>query len=337
MNADGRRLSEFDYELPEELIAQQPLQDRAASRMLVVDRAKGTWEDREFREFPSYVRTGDCLVLNDTRVFPSRLYGRRENGTGRVEIFLTRATSADGLTWEALVRPGKKMRSGERIVIADDLTAEILGRGEFGERTIRLHPQGDLNVILERVGHVPLPPYIRRPDTTEDRERYQTVFAEERGSVAAPTAGLHFTPEILAACRTAGAEITRVTLHVGLGTFQPLHTENLDDVKLHSEQVRVPPETIAAMDRARRVVAVGTTAVRAIESETTNGETHLFIQPGFTFRRTGALLTNFHLPKSSLLVLVCAFTGLELALGAYRHAVESRCRFFSYGDCMLIL
>src|SRR6185436_13771720 len=201
------------------------------------------------------VGPGDCLVLNDTRVFPSRLYGRRENGTGRVQIFLTRATSADGLTWEALVRPGKKMRSGERIMIADDLTAEILGRGEFGERTVRLHPQGDLNAILDRVGHVPLPPYIRRPATAEDRERYQTVFAQERGSVAAPTAGLHFTPGILDACRAAGAEIAPVTLHVGLGTFQPLHTENLDDVKLHAEQVRVPVETIEAMYRARRVVA----------------------------------------------------------------------------------
>lgn len=331
------RLSEFDYELPEELIAQQPLHDRAGARILVVDRAKGTWEDHEFREFPSFIGTGDCLVLNDTRVFPSRLYGRRESGTGRVEIFLTRATSTDGLTWEALVRPGKKMRSGERVVIADDLSAEILGRGEFGERTVRLHPQGDLDTILDRVGHVPLPPYIRRPDTLDDRDRYQTVFAQERGSVAAPTAGLHFTTEILNACRAAGAEVARVTLHVGLGTFQPLHSENLDEVTLHAEQMRVPAEAIAAMDRARRVVAVGTTAVRAIESETQSGDTRLFIKPGFTFRRTGAMLTNFHLPKSSLLILVCAFAGRALALEAYRHAVESRYRFFSYGDCMLIL
>jgi S-adenosylmethionine:tRNA ribosyltransferase-isomerase len=214
------RLSEFDYELPEELIAQEPLQDRAASRMLVVDRAKGTWEDRGFREFPSFVGAGDCLVLNDTRVFPSRLYGRRENGTGRVEIFLTRATSADGLTWEALVRPGKKMRSGERIVIADDLTAEILGRGEFGERTVRLHPQGDLDTTLDRVGHVPLPPYIRRPDTSEDRERYQTVFAQARGSVAAPTAGLHFDEPLLAALGAAAVdEIQRPFEPCGLNAW----------------------------------------------------------------------------------------------------------------------
>lgn len=340
-------LSEFDYPLPPELIAQEPLADRAGARMLVVDRASGTWQDRMFRDLPSYLRAGDCVVLNDSRVFPSRLLGRRENGTGQVEIFLTRPSpavqSSDGLTWEALVRPGKKMRSGERILITPELTAEILGRGEFGERTVRLHPQGELFEVLDRVGHVPLPPYIRRPDSASDRTRYQTVFARERrdlrdgGSVAAPTAGLHFTPEILDACQSAGAAIARVTLHVGLGTFQPLHTEVLEDVHLHAERLVVPPETLRAMDDAARVIAVGTTSVRAIESDPAASETSLFIQPGFRFRRTGAILTNFHLPKSSLLVLVCAFAGRELALGAYRHAVEQRYRFFSYGDCMLIL
>jgi S-adenosylmethionine:tRNA ribosyltransferase-isomerase len=330
-------LRDFDYELPEELIAQQPLQDRAASRMLVVDRASGTWEDRTFREFPSFLHSSDCLVLNNSRVIPSRLFGQREHGTGRVEIFLTKPVSADGLTWEALVRPGRKMRTGERVIIADDLSAEILARGEFGERTVRLHARGDLQNVLDRVGHVPLPPYIRRDDTVADRERYQTVFAQERGSVAAPTAGLHFTPEILDACRAAGAEIAHVTLHVGLGTFQPLHADALDKVMLHAEALQVPPETIAAMDRARRVVAVGTTSVRAIESETDHAETNLFIRPGFEFRRTGAMLTNFHLPRSSLLILVAAFTGLDLTRAAYRHAVENRYRFYSYGDCMLIV
>jgi S-adenosylmethionine:tRNA ribosyltransferase-isomerase len=329
-------LSDFHYDLPEELIAQQPLADRAASRMLVVDRQSGSWQDRMFRDLPSFLGSGDCLVLNDSRVFASRLLGRRENGTGQVEIFLTRAVSPDRLTWEALVRPGKKMRTGERIVIAPELTAEILGRGEFGERTVRLHPAGDLDTVLDRVGHVPLPPYIRRPDTSEDRERYQTVFARARGSVAAPTAGLHFTPEILDACRAAGAEIARVTLHVGLGTFQPLHAEKLEEVRLHAESFGVPDEAVEAMSRATRVVAVGTTSVRAIESEGV-GETSLFIRPGFEFRRTGAMLTNFHLPGSSLLVLVCAFAGIELALGAYRHAVAERYRFYSYGDCMLVL
>jgi S-adenosylmethionine:tRNA ribosyltransferase-isomerase len=330
-------LSDFDYHLPEELIAQEPLADRAASRMLVVDRASGIWQDRTFREFPSFLHPGDCLVLNDSRVFPSRLYGHREGHSGRVEVFLTQQESTDGLRWSALVRPGRKMRSRERIVISDELTLEIVGRGEFGERTIKLSPIGDVFDVLERAGHVPLPPYIRRPDTIADRERYQTVFARERGSVAAPTAGLHFTPEVLDACRVAGAAIARVTLHVGLGTFQPLHTEIIEDVKLHSESFVVPPEATRAMDAASRVVAVGTTSVRAIESDPARPRTELFISPGFRFQRTGAMLTNFHLPKSSLLVLVAAFAGQDLALSAYRHAVEARYRFFSYGDCMLIL
>jgi S-adenosylmethionine:tRNA ribosyltransferase-isomerase len=330
-------LSDFDYHLPDGLIAQEPLPDRAASRMLVVHRTTGQWEDRSFRDFPAYLSPGDCLVLNDSRVLPSRLYGRREHGTGRVEIFLAKPISSDGLTWEALVHPGRKMRTGERVLISDDLTAEILGRADFGERSVRLHPNGDLLAVLERVGHVPLPPYIRRPDTAADRERYQTVFAREPGSVAAPTAGLHFTPEILAACRASGASLFHVTLHVGLGTFQPLRTETLENVHLHRESFVVPPETAQAIKEANRVVAVGTTAVRAIESDPSAAETDLFIQPGFQFRHTGSMLTNFHLPKSSLLVLVCAFAGRELALEAYRYAVSRKYRFYSYGDCMLII
>jgi len=326
------RVDEFDYKLPEELIAQQPLADRDGARMLLVDRAKGTWEDRMFRDFPSYVHEDDCLVLNDSRVFPSRLYGRREHGTGRVEIFLTRQITAN--TWEALVRPGKKMRTGERVIIAEDLSAEILGRGDFGERVVRLDPQGDLFEVLERVGHVPLPPYIRRADISADRSRYQTVFAQERGSVAAPTAGLHFTPEILAQCR---GEIARITLHVGLGTFQPLRDDVVENITLHEESFVVPPQAIRAMDRAKRVIAVGTTSVRAIESDLSLPVTRLFLYPGKTFRRTGAMLTNFHLPKSSLLILVCAFAGKELALEAYRHAVAEKYRFFSYGDCMFVV
>ncbi len=335
-------LSEFDYPLPPELIAQQPLPDRAASRMLVVDRKTGTWQDRMFQDFPSYLEPGDCIVLNDSRVFPSRLFGTREHGTGRVEIFLTKQLSPDALTWSALVRPGRKMRTGEHVRISEELSAEIVGRGEFGERIVRLHPEGHLFDVLERTGHVPLPPYIQRPDSAADRERYQTVFARERGSVAAPTAGLHFTPRVLDQCRDAGADIVYVTLHVGLGTFQPLHTEVLEDVRLHAESFTVPPETVHALAAARRVVAVGTTSVRAIESqvlkpETKAPETDLFISPGFVFRRTGAMLTNFHLPKSSLLVLVSALAGRELILNAYQHAVRERYRFFSYGDCMLIV
>ena len=330
-------LSEFDYHLPPELIAQQPLEERAGSRMLVVDRARGSWDDGMFRDFPAHLKPGDCVVLNDSRVIPSRLLGRREHGTGEVEVFLTKPVGSDGLTWEALVHPGRKMRTGERIVISEDLTVEILARGEHGERSVRLLPRGDLYEVLDRVGHTPLPPYIRRPDTGADRERYQTVYAAERGSVAAPTAGLHFTPEILDACRGAGAEIARVTLHVGLGTFQPLHTEVIEEVRLHTESFSVPAQTVSAMDRASRVVAVGTTSVRAIESDASRAETDLFIAPGFRFRRTGAMLTNFHLPRSSLFVLICAFAGKDLALAAYRHAVEQRYRFFSYGDCMLIV
>lgn len=322
---------DFDYHLPEELIAQQPLPERDGARMLVVDRTKGTFEDRMFRDFPSYTQTGDCIVLNDSRVFPSRLFGRREHGTGRVEIFLTRQVA--GNTWEALVRPGKKMRTGEKIIISEELSAEILGRGEFGERILNLHTPGDLFEVLEKVGHVPLPPYIRRRDTIADRSRYQTVFAKDRGSVAAPTAGLHFTPQILAKCH---GEVARVTLHVGLGTFQPLHGDVIENIKLHEEMFTVPEETVQAMDRAKRVIAVGTTSVRAIESDP-GKVTRLFLYPGAKFRRTGALLTNFHLPKSSLLILVCAFAGKDLTLAAYRHAVEEKYRFFSYGDCMLVV
>src|ERR1700730_1757448 len=222
-------LSDFDYLLPDHLIAQEPLPDRAASRMLVLHRTTGKWEDRTFRDLPTYLSPHDCLVLNDSRVLPSRLYGHREHGTGRVEIFLTKPVSSDGLTWEALVHPGRKMRTGERIVISDDLTAEILGRADFGERIVRLRPLGNLYDVLNRVGHVPLPPYIRRPHPPADRERYQTVFAREPGSAAAPTAGLHFTPEILDACKDAGAHVEHVTLHVGLGTFQPLRSETLED------------------------------------------------------------------------------------------------------------
>jgi S-adenosylmethionine:tRNA ribosyltransferase-isomerase len=330
-------LSEFDFHLPPELIAQTPLSDRAGARMLVVDRAAGRFTDHRFRDLPQFLRAGDCLVLNDTRVFPSRLLGHRVGTTGEIEIFLTRALTADGSTWNALVKPGRKMGVGERVRISDELFAEVLDRGEFGERTVRLEASGDVFDVLERIGHVPLPPYIHRADTQEDRERYQTVFARERGSVAAPTAGLHFTPEILEQCHRAGAEVAYVTLHVGLGTFQPLRTDVIEEVRLHHESFSVTADATRCMDTAQRVVAVGTTSVRAIESPAGAAETDLFISPGFEFRRTGAMVTNFHLPKSSLLLLVCAFAGRELTLAAYRHAVEQKYRFFSYGDCMLII
>ena len=350
-------LSRYQYSLPEELIAQEPLDDRAASRMLVVYRKQGRWEDRTFRQLPEFLGPGDCLVLNDSRVFPARLLGhragihalpvgkgnpaRREFLTREVEVFLLRPVSADGRDWSALVRPGRKLPVGERVHFSDALEAEIVGRGEFGERVVRFHGPDDLFAAFERIGHVPLPPYIKRHDEPRDRERYQTVFARENGSVAAPTAGLHFTPGVLDACRARGADVAYVTLHVGLGTFQPLHE---GQSTLHSEWFRIDAENAARIRDAARVVAVGTTSVRSIESalrwgemRAVSGETDIFLQPGCEFRVTGALLTNFHLPATSLLMLVCAFAGTDLALAAYRHAVEQRYRFYSYGDCMLVV
>jgi len=355
---------EFDYHLPEELIAQEPPADRAASRMLHLERAPGKLADRAFREFPALLRPDDLLVVNDTRVFPARLFGRRsgahaqpvsprnpaakEHLAGKVETLLTRQVGAD--TWEALVRPGRKIGVGERLTFGDDeLHAEVVGRGEFGERTLRFDPVPDFFAIVERLGHVPLPPYIARDDRAGDRERYQTVYARARGSVAAPTAGLHFTPEILAQIRARGVETASVTLHVGLGTFQPVHAEKVEDHKLHTEAYAISGEAAAAINRAlaakRRVVAVGTTTVRTLEFvagrndgriAAGSGEADIFIYPGFQFRAVGALLTNFHLPQSTLLMLVSAFAGREPTLGAYEHAVREKYRFYSYGDCMFI-
>jgi S-adenosylmethionine:tRNA ribosyltransferase-isomerase len=303
--------------------------------MLVLHRGKQTWEDRVFRDFPSFLQAGDCLVLNTSRVFPSRLLGRRAgpNLSGEVEVFLLRPISPDAKTWEALVRPGRKMRTGERIRFENGVEAHILGRSEFGERTLRFESEGDIYEMLNAIGHTPMPPYIKRPDTKEDRERYQTIFARDTGSVAAPTAGLHFTPEILEECRQSGATIAEVILHVGLGTFQPVRGE-----KLHAERFEVPAAATERLRAARRTVCVGTTSVRAVESMMLGkrGETDLFIRPGFEFRTTGAMLTNFHLPQSSLLMLVCALAGTGYVLAAYRHAVDAGYRFYSYGDCMLI-
>jgi S-adenosylmethionine:tRNA ribosyltransferase-isomerase len=341
-------LAEFDYTLPEELIAQAPLDDRAASRMLVVDRASESWEDRRFRDLPAFLGAGDCLVLNDSRVFPARLYGHRAGRTGAVEVLLLRPVDSAAREWEALVHPGKKMRVGERVLFADGLEAEVVARSDFGQRTLRFATERDIYEEFEKIGHVPLPPYIKRRDVVADRERYQTVFARENGSAAAPTAGLHFTPQVLDACRARGADIAFVTLHVGLGTFQPIHCQSHDGKveghKLHTERYRITAENAARMTAARRLVAVGTTSVRTIESamrggglHASSGETDIFIYPPFDFLATGAMLTNFHLPRTSLLLLVCAFAGQDLALAAYRYAVEQRYRFYSYGDCMLIV
>lgn len=311
--------------------------------MLVISRAEQRFVDDEFRNFSRFIRPGDCLVLNNTRVFPARLHGRRTPGGAAVEVLLLRALNEEETHWKTLVKPGKRVRIGDQIDFGPGLAAEVLARGDFGERTLRFIADEPISGLLERLGEVPLPPYIQRAPSGGDRERYQTVFAERRGSVAAPTAGLHFTPEMLDRCREAGAEIAHVTLHVGLGTFAPLREQKVEAIRLHEEYFEISSANADVLRRAKRLFCVGTTSVRTVETAllrgafaALNGETNLFIHPGFRFRGTGAMLTNFHLPESSLLMLVCAFAGRDLTLAAYRHAVEERYRFFSYGDCMLI-
>jgi len=360
-------VSDFHYDLPEELIAQQPLPDRAASRLLHLSAATGHFEDRHFREFPDLLRPDDLVVFNNTRVFPARLYGRRgglrsqtvsphnpasrDFLKGRVEVLLTRQLSKEPNDWECLVRPGRKIGVGEQLFFGDhdELQAEVISRGEFGERHIRFAPSDDFFGKVESIGHVPLPPYISREDASADRDRYQTVYARERGSVAAPTAGLHFTPEILAKLGERGIETAEVTLHVGLGTFQPVRVEKVEEHKLHSESYSISEEAAGKINEAcskkRRVVAVGTTTVRTLEYAAQqgrgeihagSGEANLFIYPGFQFHVVTALLTNFHLPQSTLLMLVCALGERANVLRAYRHAVANRYRFYSYGDCMFV-
>ena len=352
-------VSDFDFELPEELIAQQPPAERGASRMMLLNRATGEVEDRQFSDFAAQLKPGDLLVLNDSRVIPARLYARRtlrrekKKPTGRIEVMLTEPAGDN--RWHALVRPGRKIAIGEHLVFPAPsgeivLEADVLERGQYGDRLIEFAPVDDFFGILERIGHMPLPPYIHRDDASNDRERYQTVYSQEKGSVAAPTAGLHFTPEMLDNLATRGVEIARITLHVGLGTFAPLRVERVDEVRLHRERYTLIAEAADALNRAvkedRRIVAVGTTVVRTLEYcakqagghplKEHSGATEIFISPGFNFRLVQALLTNFHLPQSSLLMLVSAFAGRENVLAAYRHAVAEKYRFFSYGDCMFI-
>ena len=339
------KLTDFDYRLPDELIAQEPLPERSASRLLVVDRATGTFHDRKFTDLPAYLNPGDCLVLNDSRVFPARLFGRKEDYHRDVEVFLVQSASPDRKLWNVLVRPGRKLPPGTTIRFSDSLSCDILEAGYGGERVVHFTTPNNIDAEIEAIGHVPLPPYIHRADNAADKGRYQTVFAGKPGSAAAPTAGLHFTPEVLDDCRAAGAEIAKITLHVGLGTFQSLQNDDIALNQLHAERFEIPPDAASRILGARRVVAAGTTAVRTLETAASrngglkagSGETSIFIYPGYQFRATNALLTNFHLPKSSLLLLACAFGGVDLMLAAYRHAVEKRYRFFSYGDCMLIL
>ncbi len=355
-------VSDFHYDLPGELIAQQPPAERSGARMLTLNRVTGAYADNYFRDFPDLLHEGDLLVLNNSRVIPARLFARREKGhgktekernktpSGRVQVFLTEQKSE--WEWTALVRPGRKVLTGEALIFETPagekkLRAEVIAHGEFGERTLRFHAVADFFAAVEAIGHIPLPPYIHREDADTDRERYQTIYAKQKGSVAAPTAGLHFTPEILDRIRARGVRIAYVTLHVGLGTFAPVRVERVEDIHLHTERYTLPEETArelnAAQRERRRIVAAGTTTVRTLEHCALQGQftphsgsTSIFISPGFQFRAVSALLTNFHLPQSTLLMLVCAFGGAPNVLAAYHHAVQQRYRFFSYGDCMFL-
>lgn len=346
-------VSDFDFDLPDELIAQEPPAERGGSRLMVVDRATGRIEHRMFSDLPLLLRAGDLLVVNDTRVFPARLLGRRLPGGGAAECFLVRETETPD-TWIALVHPGQRLQEGSRMDFERDgrqLHAEVIGRHFHGRRTVRLWTDDGSAVrdTIDAIGHVPLPPYIKRGDAAADRERYQTVYARERGSIAAPTAGLHFTPAILDALRDRGVEQVSITLHVGYGTFQPIRVERIDEHEMEAEHYEVSGVAADALTRAkreqRRIIAVGTTSTRTLESLTvdTNGDVHpgrgqtaLFIRPGHAFRLVSGLITNFHLPQSSLLMLVSALGGRDVVLAAYREAVANKYRFYSYGDAMFI-
>jgi S-adenosylmethionine:tRNA ribosyltransferase-isomerase len=354
-------VSDFDYELPERLIAQEPADSRDSSRLLVVERGRREFTDAVFGNLPDFLSGGDLIALNNTKVFPARLIGRRLRTTprgetvlgGRVEVFLVRRI--EPLVWEALVRPGRSLLPGAKVEFArGKLAAEVIEWREAGRRVVRFESLGDFDEIIDRIGRTPLPPYIKRDDEDRlDAERYQTVFARERGAVAAPTAGLHFTAELLDRLRDRGVEIAEITLHVGYGTFQPVRAERVEDHRIEAEAYTIGEDAADLISRAlkerRRIIAVGTTTTRALESRARSQEgcgrllapgsatTDLFIYPGFDFRVVGGLVTNFHLPRSSLLMLVAAFAGRETILDAYRHAIENEYRFYSYGDAMLIL
>jgi S-adenosylmethionine:tRNA ribosyltransferase-isomerase len=360
-------LSELHFDLPPERIAQRPLEKRDASRMLLLDRASGDWQDRHFREFPDLLRGEELIVINNARVLPARLFGKRagihaeppgahspsrhEHLRAPIEVLLVRQLEADA--WETLVRPGRKIQVGERIVFGEgELDALVEARGEYGLRVLRFHSKNGFQETLGRLGHIPLPPYIKRTDEPLDRERYQTVYAKQGSAVAAPTAGLHFTPEILQRVRDRGIEIAEVTLDVGLGTFEPVRTERLENHRIHAETYEIPQVTVAAIKRAqsegRPVLAIGTTVVRTLEDaaekaasqgttmQPGRAEADIFLYPGKPIRVVNQLLTNFHLPQSSLLALVATLAGRENILHAYQHAVAAKYRFYSYGDCMLI-
>ena len=335
--------SDFQYDLPSALIAQQPLPERTASRLLCLDGASGALQDRQFADLPQLLRPGDLLVFNDTRVIPARMFGEKDTG-GRIELLVERLLNEHRFL--AQCRASKPPKPGQCLYLDGDVEARILGRsGEFYE--IELITDEPLIQVLERIGHMPLPPYIVRPDAETDRERYQTVWARMPGAVAAPTAGLHFDSALLARLDSQGVERATLTLHVGAGTFQPMRVEDPAQHRMHAERIEISADTARHVNQARadgrRVIAVGTTVVRALESavvdsvvQPVRSETSIFITPGFRFRVVDALITNFHLPESTLLMLVCAFGGMEHVLSAYRHAVDERYRFFSYGDAMWV-
>lgn len=342
------RLQDFDYTLPEELIAQAPAPDRDRSRMMVVERDTGSLQDLDFREFPGLLRKGDVLVLNDSKVIPARLFARKTTGA-TVEILLLR--SREGVSsprWEVLLRPAKRIKAGTVMAFDGGASVRVLERINDRKWVVEFRTDEPFESFLRRRGQAPLPPYIRRPkdsaQSPADLERYQTVYARHPGSVAAPTAGLHFTEAVLDRIRESGIPVATVTLHVGYGTFTPVETEQIEDHTMDEEYFEIDAETAETVNSAGRVVAVGTTSTRVLESiadergriRATSGSTGLYIYPGYRFRRVGALLTNFHLPKSSLFLLTCAFGGRELMFSAYQRAIAERYRFYSYGDCMFI-
>ena len=335
-------VTDFDYELPQELIAQHPMEPRDHSRLLVVDKKTGEIEHKHFYDLVNYLKPGDVLVFNDTRVIPARLHGTKDTGA-HVEVFLL--TRRDATDWEVLVRPGKKLQVGAKINFSDELSCEVIEHTDFGGRVVRFKYDGIFEEILDRLGETPLPPYITAP--LEDKERYQTVYNRERGSAAAPTAGLHFTKELMQKIKEIGCEEVFVTLHVGLGTFRPVSEAKIEDHKMHKEFYTVSQEAADAVNKAkaegRRIIAVGTTAVRTLEAAGADGQLHagsswtnIFIYPGYKFRLVDDLVTNFHLPQSTLLMLVSTLSTSEIMLQTYKKAVEEKYRFFSFGDAMFI-
>ncbi|MBR5152668.1 MAG: tRNA preQ1(34) S-adenosylmethionine ribosyltransferase-isomerase QueA [Clostridia bacterium] len=336
---------DFYYDLPPELIAQTPLSDRTASKLLVMERETGELTHRIFREITDYLKPGDCLVMNNTRVIPARLYGCKEGSGGKIEFLLLKRLELD--TWEVILRPGKKAKPGSRFVFGDGLLrAQVLEVIEDGKRIVRFEYEGVWEELLDRLGEMPLPPYIK--EKLEDRERYQTVYSKIEGSAAAPTAGLHFTQELLEKIQAKGVQVAYLTLHVGLGTFRPVSVENVEEHIMHTEQYEISPEAAEIINQTRkaggRIVAVGTTSVRTLETvadedgtvKPQTGDTNIFIYPGYKFKAVDALITNFHLPESTLLMLISAFAGKDKVFAAYREAVEQNYRFFSFGDAMFM-